>query len=66
MEAGNKNEQIFEKISDLVKSSEFNSQVLEFIQKFANKFNSEEEENSHEHYQLHKDYMYILENLIEV
>jgi len=40
--------------------------VLEFIQKFANKFNSEEEENSHEHYQLHKDYLYILENLIEV
>ena len=66
MEAANKNDQIFEKISDLVKSGDFNSQILEFIKKFANKFNSEEEENTHEHFQLHKDYMYILENLIEV
>ena len=66
MEAANKNEQIFEKTAELVKSGEFNSQVLEFIKKFADKFNSEEEENTHEHYQLHKDYVYILENLIEV
>ena len=49
MEAGNKNDQIFDKVSQLVKSGEFNSQVLEFIKKFANKF-SDEEENTHEHY----------------
>ena len=65
MEATDKNQEIFSKIGELVSGEDFNAKVLEFIQancgKFDDLFENDVEENSHEHLQIHKDYVYISE-----
>ena len=66
MESTDKNQEIFSKIGELVSGEDFNAKVLEFIQANCGKFDNDVEENSHEHLQIHKDYVYISETLIEL
>ena len=51
-----RNQQIFQKICDLVAHPDFTQGQTNFIEAHAHKFN-EDEENKHEYYQLHQEYV---------
>ena len=64
MYGGNKNEEIFTKICDIMGDSQFKATHSDFFLANASKF-LDEEENKHEWYTIHKDYMGIVEQILE-
>ena len=59
-----KNVEIFMSVSSAITGKQFNEAHLNFIIENCKKFDAEEE-NKHEYYDIHKEYVQIVETIIE-
>ena len=64
MESGDKNQQIFKEITELVTEADFTKGQLDFFETNCQAF-TDDEENKHEYKELHEEYIVLCETAID-